>query len=513
MEPLPIDLPPGVWKNGTRYQARGRWFETNRVRWHDGAMRQIGGWQRRVVNQIDYPPATDGVTAFIRDQHVWRDVDKNLYHVLGDATKVQWMQSTGIYEDISPVNLPPGPLNPATNVGYGSGPYGREPYGVARTAEGIDESPVGRWRFDNWGDDLLAMPDWTAFNDPNVPRTIYTWDGTTGTDLVQLTNAPVGIEDFVVTENRIVMAIGDATDLRRVRWCDQENNTDWTPTDANQADFRTLDGAGKMIAIYNVGKQVLVLTETDAQVARYVGPPYVYRFDRVGKNCAPVHRNAVAVTNEFAVWVGERNFWIYEGGQLSKLDCDLIDFVVEDAAASFLSKVFTWINADFTEIWWHYVGSGAGADQEPNKYVMWDWTTKEWAHGDLDRTSIFGSAILSSPQGFDNDGIPYWHELTSVFVEDAYAITGPLELGEGGKNLAIQRVWPDTELFADVDIQFDARQFPTGAVVQSPVYAFANPTPVRIMGRDIGMRVNGKRAGWELGRFRIEYAPVGTGKR
>lgn len=41
-----LDFPPGVFKNGTLYEARGRWFDTNLVRWVDGTLQPVGGWQK-----------------------------------------------------------------------------------------------------------------------------------------------------------------------------------------------------------------------------------------------------------------------------------------------------------------------------------------------------------------------------------------------------------------------------------------------------------------------------------
>ena len=43
---LPIDLPPGIYANGTEYEAKGRWRDANLIRWYNGRMRPVGGWQR-----------------------------------------------------------------------------------------------------------------------------------------------------------------------------------------------------------------------------------------------------------------------------------------------------------------------------------------------------------------------------------------------------------------------------------------------------------------------------------
>lgn len=39
-----LNLPPGAYRNGTKYQAKGRFFDTNLVRWLEGILRPVGGW-------------------------------------------------------------------------------------------------------------------------------------------------------------------------------------------------------------------------------------------------------------------------------------------------------------------------------------------------------------------------------------------------------------------------------------------------------------------------------------
>ena len=49
---LPIKIPPGFFRNGTQYQAKNRWFKGNLVRFSEGRLRPIGGWQRLAETQI-----------------------------------------------------------------------------------------------------------------------------------------------------------------------------------------------------------------------------------------------------------------------------------------------------------------------------------------------------------------------------------------------------------------------------------------------------------------------------
>lgn len=42
---FPLKLPPGVSRPGTKYDSRGRWFDSSHIRWHEKTMGAVGGWQ------------------------------------------------------------------------------------------------------------------------------------------------------------------------------------------------------------------------------------------------------------------------------------------------------------------------------------------------------------------------------------------------------------------------------------------------------------------------------------
>ena len=43
---VPITPPAGIVTNGTEYSNTGRWVDGNLVRFENGAMQPIGGWNR-----------------------------------------------------------------------------------------------------------------------------------------------------------------------------------------------------------------------------------------------------------------------------------------------------------------------------------------------------------------------------------------------------------------------------------------------------------------------------------
>ena len=44
---IPLKIPPGVYRNGTDYQSKGRWRDSSLVRWYENTMRPVGGWRKR----------------------------------------------------------------------------------------------------------------------------------------------------------------------------------------------------------------------------------------------------------------------------------------------------------------------------------------------------------------------------------------------------------------------------------------------------------------------------------
>jgi len=59
---LPIKIPPGFYRNATQYQAKNRWYNGNLVRFSEGRLRPIGGWQRLAPTQIVKKGAVDTLT-------------------------------------------------------------------------------------------------------------------------------------------------------------------------------------------------------------------------------------------------------------------------------------------------------------------------------------------------------------------------------------------------------------------------------------------------------------------
>src|SRR4029434_852580 len=234
-EPIPLELPPGMLANGTALQSRGRWRDGNLIRWQEGALLPQSGWLRRQKDGVDLT-----VLGVPRAAYIWRDNANLVWLAVGTHSHLYVFQAAIDIQNITPLDYVPGSVSGSVSDGYGIMDYGEETYGTPRTVDAAYASglPATMWTFGNWGQNLLAhtLDDGRIFE--------YVPGGGVAAPLV---TAPVNNKSFVVTNERIVMALG-ADDLPRlVRWSDQENNTEWAPDPLNQAGDITLQTNGNII--------------------------------------------------------------------------------------------------------------------------------------------------------------------------------------------------------------------------------------------------------------------------
>jgi hypothetical protein len=79
--------------------------------------------------------------------------------------------------------------------------------------------------------------------------------------------------------------------------------------------------------------------------------------------------------------------------------------------------------------------------------------------------------------------------------------------------MAVRYIYPDTEVVGDVQMLIKARQFHSDTEYEYGPYTYTNPTPTRALGREVKFRFTGLTAGFEIGVFRADLAPMGTGRR
>ena len=489
MSLIPLDLPAGVYRNGTDMQASGRWYDSNLIRWIDNTMRPIKGWRTRSANACNAP---------VRGAFGWKDNSQDIWTAAGTYNKLYAYIGGGIQSDITPTGLTEGLVDADVNIGFGGSFYGTGFYGIERNDVTVNQ-PATSWALDNWGEYLVACSD--------ADGKIYEWTLDTGTPAAQIANAPVDNRSMIVTEERFIFALGAGGNPRKVQWCDREDNTTWTPSATNEAGDLELQTSGYIQCGRRVQGQTLILTDIDAHIATYIGAPFVYSFERVGTSCGVVAKQSVAVTDAGAYWMGKQSFYMYSGGRVQELNCDVNDYVYSNMNTSQISKAFAVSNAQFGEIWWFYPQSN-----EVDSYVVYNYVENTWMIGTLDRTAGFDAGAFKNPTMFSaSDYKPYEHEVGFNYGDLVpFAESAPISLGNGDNVMSVTEMIPDERTQGNVQALFKTRFYPNGEEREYGTYNMSNPTSLRFTGRQIRMRIeSAEKADWRLGINRLEVKAGG----
>jgi len=488
---VPIKIPAGVYRNGTEYQSAGRWYDSNLVRWFENTLRPWGGWRKRSTSQM---------TGVSRGMLTWRTNSDERYIAAGTPTKLYAMSEGGVLKDITPTTFTTGITDATLKTGYGYGTYGSSAYGVARPDLGAI-IPATTWSMDSWGEYLVACS--------SADGQLLEWQlgFTTPTKAVAITNAPTSCEAVMTTAERFVFALGASGNPRKVSWCDQENNTVWTPSTTNQAGDFELNSVGSL----KCGKRVrginLLFTDVDVHAATYIGLPYVYSFEKAGSGCGVISSQAVAAIDTAAIWMSKSGFWVYDG-YVKPLVSDVGDYIFQNINYNQSSKVYAVHNSKYGEIIWFYPSS---ASNENDSYVVYNYREGHWAIGSLARTAGTDRGVFTNPLMISSDGYIYEHEVGFAYDGSTpYAESGPYEIGNGDNIMSVRRVIPDEQTLGEVVVSFKTRMYPMDTETTYGPYSAAQPTDVRFAARQVKVRYTGNvLEDWRVGVNRFDVVAMG----
>jgi hypothetical protein len=447
-------------------------------------MRPVGGWRKRSTNQV---------SGLSRGLINWKDNSGNRRIGIGTHTNLYSMNEAGALTNISPTDLVAGDADQLLKLGYGYGTYGSFAYGVARPDLG-SFTPATTWSLDTWGEYLVACS--------SKDGRLLEWQLNNANDAAAITNAPTSCVGLIVTQERFLFALGASGNPRKVSWCDQENNTVWTAATTNQAGDFELTTVGSIQCAKRVRGATIIFTDVDVHTATYIGPPYVYSFDRVGTSCGAISKQSVAVTDNSCYWMSKSGFWIYDGF-VKPLTSDVGDYVFSNLNNEQSSKVYAIHNSSYGEIWWFYPSS---ASNEVDSYVTYNYRENHWSIGLLDRTSGTDRGIFANPLMVSVDGYVYEHEVGFGYdSQQVYAESGPLEIGIGERILNITGLIPDEKNLGDVKASFKTKFYPNDTVYNYGPYTMTNPTSMRISGRQIAVKIQGNTlSDWRVGQIRFD---------
>ena len=437
------------------------------------------------------------------------------------------------------INVGPAFAIPLTGWGASSWSFGA--WGIG--AESVEE--VRQWSQANFGEDLIFGPR---------GGTLFYWDasatnslsvrGVALSSLSDASNVPT-IQNLTLVSDisRFVFCFGcnelgsSSLNTMLIRWSDQEDATNWTPSATNQSGDLILSNGTNIIAAKQSRQEVLVWTDSALYALQYVGAPAVWTAQLVGENTSIASQNAVAYANGIAYWMGRDKFYMYDG-RTKPLRCDLRKFIFNDFNTTQYPQVFAGTIESYHEVWWFYC---SGSSTVADKYVVYNYLEDVWYYGNMSRSAWLDSGLRNNPlaatytfnlvdheEGVDDNETGTTAPI-AAFVESAQ-----FDLDDGHQFMFIWRLLPDMTFdgstvsspsatmsllplansgsgYNDPLSEGGSNSAAITRTATTPVEQFTGEVYTRVRGRQMAMKIESSAEGvtWQLGTPRIDMRPDG----
>ena len=416
----------------------------------------------------------------------------------------------------------------ATGTGWGTAGWGVTAFGSVSSL-----SSAGQLRLfsqDVFGEDLVFNPRGGG---------IYYWDESAGTgsrgvnitSLSGASNAPtIALQVMVSDIDQHVIAFGtnpigsSAIDPLFVRFSDQENAADWTPTATNTAGGVRINSGSQIIGAVQGRQEIIIFTDVSVHSMRFIGAPFTFQFQTISSDVSMISPNAAVNARGSIYFMDKGGFYVYNGS-VQPLPCSVKEFVFSNLNEDQAFKVFAAENNAFSEVTWFYpVGTG---DTEVTNYVTFNYAENLWSVGTLVRgawrgagtrnnplassiiTSTNANYLYSHEDGFDDDG-----SAMTAFIE-----SGDLEMDDGERFMLIRRIIPDFAFSgitgdASIDMTIKGKDFPlqdASTLSSSTVTSSTLQNHIRVRSRSpiVRLESTGAGYGWRLGNLRFDIRTDG----
>ena len=410
-----------------------------------------------------------------------------------------------------------GGISTSLQAGWGTGSWGGS-FGWG-TPAGIINTPLRLWSADLWGTDILTVPSGGPLMHWSTSANI--------TERVAIVTAAPSVNQIVrvASEARHVVLYG-THDISGnyspllVRWCSQEDFTDWTPTATNTAGDYPLPSRGSEIrAVSRIGDKTAILTDHDMYTQSYIGSNDVFGFTAVGEQCGAISRNAVIEYSGSLYWMSPSGQFFQYDGRLQPLPCTVLRFVYDNIDPMYQDKIYAATNATFDEVMWFYPSKDS-PNKENDRYVIYNTREKHWTIGTMARTVWEDSNTFEYPLAIDDNAANLYYQ-ESGYTANGSDLVANLEGAyfnqeDGNPLLFVNKFVPDFSNLSDntpyagtLQISLEAKKYPGGPVITKGPFSITGTTQkvsTRLRGRDLAIRIQSSTSSnlpWRMGTFRI----------
>ena len=279
-------------------------------------------------------------------------------------------------------------------------------WGEASSASVVTLEP-GLWSLSNFGQVLvstIANGKTFTWNAGDAAR-LTTRASTTTSGFSTSANPTATRVTLVSPTTRHLIHLGTETTIGNtatqdnmfIRFSDQEDINDYTPTAINTAGTQRLQDGTKIIGALKAKESILVWTDNALYTMKFIGAPFTFGFEQVGTNCGLIGKNAVVEIDGNAFWMSPNGFFMFDG-TVKSLPCSVEDYVYDQADTTKGQQVYAGLNNQFTEVVWYYPSTNSAYNDQ---YVVFNYGEQMrggvWYIGTEARTSWIDGTVYPKP--------------------------------------------------------------------------------------------------------------------
>jgi hypothetical protein len=420
--------------------------------------------------------------------------------------------------------------------GWGTSTWGTEPWGLSSSTPVFLQQRD--WWFDQFDNDLVmnirngGIYYWQRGTNPNAAVPL-------GTRAVALSSLP-GASDVpseamqvLVSQNdKHLLAFGATPfgggvfDPLLIRWANQDDPTNWTPTPTNSAGFLRLSRGSTIVRALAVRQEILVWTQSHLYTLQYLGTVDVFGVQEYADNISIISSRACISANNVTYWMGQDKFFAYSG-RVETLPCTLRNHVFNNLNYNQVDQIICGTNEGYHEIWWFYPSANSNT---VDSYVVFNYMENIWFYGTMARTAWLDNPLRTYPQAAGYNGILYDHERgvdDNGLPMESYIQSSDFDLADGDQFMLSRRIIPDVNFSGstantpEVTFAIRPRNFPGSTyqqdafdgqpVVESSVNVYTDQVFIRARARQMALKVSSEDLGvtWQLGSPRLDARPDG----
>ena len=397
--------------------------------------------------------------------------------------------------------------------------------------------------------ELAATPDGTPITTTGTQSGTHSFSprGLPLSSLNGASDAPTVQNGIIVSDaSRFVLCFGTSPlgetylDPMLIRWSDQENAANWTPTATGQAGDLRLSVGSEIVTQIQSRQEILVWTDAALYGLQYLGPPIVWGSQILGDNISIIGPNAKALASGVVFWMGVDKFYKYDG-RVNTMRCDLRRYIFGDINLNQVDQIFAGTNEGFNEVWWFYCSANSTA---VDRYVVYNYQEDVWYYGTMSRTAWIDSGLRNFPVAatYSNNLVNHEaglndNETGTPAAINAYILSSEFDIDDGHNFSFIWRMLPDITFNGSTATSPTATMYlyplansgsgynqvgneqSVGGTSYAnvtrtstiPIEKFTGQVFTRVRGRQMAMKIESNQLDttWQLGSPRLDLRPDG----